>query len=125
MNAFKFKIGDFFLIGLLLLVSVSVFIYTRSGHKGGQTLIVYQGDYIKNEYLLNKDQILKIDGPLGMTQLTVRSGKAFVSESPCPYHFCQKSGTIARAGEMIVCVPNKVIIKIKGESANHLDAVTE
>lgn len=42
-------------------------------------------------------------------------GKVRVKEANCPDKVCVKTGWISKPGEMIVCIPYKVVIKISGE----------
>lgn len=42
----------------------------------------------------------------------VERGKVFVAEADCPDRLCVRQGAIGRPGQMIVCLPNKVAVKI-------------
>ena len=42
----------------------------------------------------------------------IKSGTAYISEASCPDKQCMKQGKISRAGEMLVCLPNRVVVKI-------------
>nr|WP_315103506.1 NusG domain II-containing protein [uncultured Catonella sp.] len=65
------------------------------------------------EYPLKKDATYKLSGShLGTNTLVIKSGKAYISEANCPDKQCMKQGKIERAGEMLVCLPNRVVIKI-------------
>lgn len=49
---------------------------------------------------------------MGTNTLVIQSGKAYISEANCPDKQCMKQGKISRAGEMLVCLPNRVVVKI-------------
>ncbi|MDI6638910.1 MAG: NusG domain II-containing protein, partial [Bacillota bacterium] len=41
-------------------------------------------------------------------------GRARVRASDCPDKVCVKTGWIEHPGEVIVCLPNRVVVKIQG-----------
>lgn len=48
--------------------------------------------------------------------VTVSEDGVSVTEADCPDGICQKTGVIRHRGEIIVCVPANVIIRIPGET---------
>lgn len=53
--------------------------------------------------------------------IAVRDGKAYVARSDCGEQLCVSSAAVSAEGGMIVCLPNRVVIKIAG---GEVDAVT-
>jgi|GEM_PF-2104143 len=51
-------------------------------------------------------------GPLGSTDVAISDGMVFVRSSPCNHGLC-KLGRIKDEGEIIVCAPNKVIVRVE------------
>ena len=72
---------------------------------------------------LARDGVSEAAGPLGMTRIEVRGGRVRVLSSPCPRQACRHGGWIGAAGEMLVCLPNEVVIRIPGPRAGAIDAV--
>lgn len=66
----------------------------------------------------------EIQGPLGSTFVVVSAGGARVESSPCPHKVCVGMGTISRPGEVIVCVPNGVVVRVLGQDDSALHATT-
>lgn len=64
---------------------------------------------------LDAERIVEVPGPLGDTVVAIRRGEARVLSSPCTEKICVKSGAISRPGQWIACLPNRVIIDIKGK----------
>jgi hypothetical protein len=65
-------------------------------------------------------------GPLGETEIIVENGAVRIGKSPCPHHYCQRMGSINRKGEILVCVPNRIVVSITGGSEqDSLDGVTQ
>lgn len=122
---FKFKTGDFILIIILIALSATTFIQNQRNKQPGTSVMIFSANTLIKTVKLNEDKQISIDGAIGSTELCIYQGKAFITDSPCPYHFCEKSGTISQAGQMLVCVPNKIVIKISGNLNHQLDAVTQ
>ena len=72
---------------------------------------------------LERDGVSEIKGPLGVTRIEVNSGRVRVLSSPCPRQACRHGGWIGAAGEMLVCLPNEVVIRLPGQRAGATDAV--
>lgn len=113
-------IGDKLLIGLLVCVSLSAFLLPRRG-PGEWALIEANGRQI-GRFPLKGEENIAVQGPLGRTQIRIAEGKVWVVNSPCPHKLCVKMGKKDRAGEVIVCVPNKVIVKVEGRK--DFDSIT-
>lgn len=56
----------------------------------------------------------------------IKNGSVSVSEASCKNQVCVRHGSISRAGESIVCLPNRLVITIEGgaEKGGGYDAVT-
>lgn len=72
---------------------------------------------------LAADGVTRVDGRLGATRVEVRGGRVRVLSSPCPRQACRHGGWIGAAGEMLVCLPNEVVIRIPGARPGAPDAV--
>lgn len=64
----------------------------------------------------------------GEAQLEVKGGAIRLLPMPgsiCPRKICSHTGWIKRPGETIICVPNRLAIRLTGESEGGVDAVTK
>lgn len=66
---------------------------------------------------------IKVPGPLGTSVVEVKPGAIRMKSSPCPEHYCMKTGWIDRPGQVVACIPNRVIIKISPDKES-LDAIS-
>jgi len=73
---------------------------------------------------LEADARFEVPGPLGTTVVEVAGGAVRVVDSPCRQKICQGMGAIEEPGEMSVCVPNRVVVVVRGDSRGSTDAVT-
>ena len=64
----------------------------------------------------------------GEARLEVKGGAVRLLPMPdsvCPRQICSHTGWIRRAGETLICVPNRLVIRLGGESDGKVDAVTK
>lgn len=65
---------------------------------------------------LKNRETVKISGQYEETIIADSKGVCF-SESNCPDRECVKSGWITKPGQMLVCLPNRALVKlVQGES---------
>ncbi|MCK5527475.1 MAG: NusG domain II-containing protein [Candidatus Latescibacteria bacterium] len=117
-------LSDKILIGALLLLSGLSFLALAAFRGAGQTLVVEQDGKVLARRSIADEDTLRIPGPLGVTTIRIAEGRARVLNAPCPQQLCVKTGAISKAGAMVVCVPNRVVVRIEGPSKDGVDAVT-
>lgn len=64
--------------------------------------------------------VLRLRGPVGVTKVVVSGMTVRIADSDCPARICVRTGIISRAGQMVVCVPNRVAVRLDGGG---LDAI--
>ena len=73
---------------------------------------------------LNIPRTLTVTAPNGGSNtITVEGGQICVSHASCPDQICVKQGWVSRNVVPIVCLPNQLVIQIKGGESD-LDAAT-
>lgn len=116
--------GDAAVIALLLTLSMVAF--ASLGGAGGRAERVEIEVSGKGVLSLSRSEegLHRIDGPLGSTAVEIREGRVRILSSPCPLKLCQRAGWIGSAGEMIVCLPNEVVVRLPGKGPGGVDAVS-
>lgn len=110
------KVGDVFIITFFLLF---IFFLPKNG---GEKVII-SVDKSKNfVYPLNQNREIVVDGKLGTAKVIIENGRVRILDSPCPLKICENKGWISKKGDFIICIPNRVVIRITGKQ---YDAVTE
>ncbi|MEO0079551.1 MAG: NusG domain II-containing protein [candidate division WOR-3 bacterium] len=71
---------------------------------------------------LPRDTTLTLTGPVGRTTVVIYKHQVRIAQSDCPNRLCVRSGTKERAGSVIVCAPNRVVVQLVGKGG--LDAIT-
>ena len=114
---------DLILIGILLLAASALFFLFKgkqAGEEGAAAVVTVDGTEIAR-YPLNRDGTFVLNG--GSNTLIVENGEAWISEANCPDKLCMGFGKISKKGEIIVCLPNRLIVVIEGGEAAEVDAV--
>jgi len=58
---------------------------------------------------------IPVEGILGTTIVEVKQGRVHVLSSPCENHICMNTGWISNPGQIIVCLPNEVVVRLVKE----------
>lgn len=111
--------GDKVLIVALLVISLfSLYIIKEvSGDNGKYVVIESKGEEIKT-FVMGPElegKIIRVEGALGHTTIEFGKNKVRVISSACRGKDCIKMSWIENPGEMIVCLPNQVSVRIKGK----------
>lgn len=64
---------------------------------------------------LKEGQKLDYDTKFGHNVIEIDKDGVFVYEADCPDQLCVLQGKISRAGEIIVCLPHRLIASLSGE----------
>lgn len=104
------------LVSVLALVVLGSFLLPLSQGAGVQ-VVVSSDDNILFVAPLNQDQLVELSGPLGITRLQISAGAAQVLSSPCTQKICIGMGQVRHSGDLLACVPNRLVIRIEGETA--------
>jgi hypothetical protein len=112
---------DFAAFGLALAVVALVAVRVYAGSNGAPAVHL-RGQRQEWIFPLDSDRTVAVPGPLGDTVVQIRRGQARVLSSPCPEKICVRSGAIARPGQWIACLPNRVFIDIQAGPRDTVDA---
>ena len=118
--------NDIIVIMTTLVIALVFFVFTLvfSPKTDGERAVISLDGEVIGEYSLSEDISLPIRDKNGKSLLTfnVKDGEAFVTDSLCNDHSCERMGPISRSGESIICLVSRLTVTIKG-SAKEIDAV--
>lgn len=111
---------DVIIIAVVIVISVAcagVFAIKNSGKYDKKVAeISVDGEPYKTvSFDKNNDETIDIKSKLGTNVIKVQDNKIGVVDADCPDKVCIHDGFIEKPGQMLVCLPNKVVIEIKGE----------
>ena len=116
---FGFRPGDAVLILAVLAAAVLLLFLYLPGDSAGAVQIVSDGG-VRTASLNGTESYTVSSGGYSLT-VSVENGSVRVTESSCPGGDCMRTGTISRAGQSIVCMPGRVVVKIIGEESADAD----
>ena len=84
------------------------------------------------EYSLYSDETITVPAPKQTSTedpdhynvVKISGGEVSVTEASCKNQVCVKHGSISHTGETIVCLPNRLVVRIVDPEGGGYDAVT-
>ncbi|MCR4891682.1 MAG: NusG domain II-containing protein [Lachnospiraceae bacterium] len=119
---------DWFIPGAAILVAlIWYFVLIFASAPGREVVVTVDGE-VYGTYSLDEDREILIPGARGMNnRLRIQGGRADIIDADCPDKLCVHQKAISRTGETLVCLPNRVVVEVKGEaeSESGVDAVAQ
>ncbi len=116
--------GDGVFLGVLFCLSLAAFFLLSPVTSRKGDVWIYKNGKVFGYYPLSVDRTIRVRGPLGTTVVTIHHGEAAITSAPCPHKLCEKMGPIPRHGSVMVCIPNRIIVEVKGKKSRRPDAIT-
>jgi len=120
------KKGDIAIIMIVFILATALgYIVSISKEKLTTSVIIVKDGEIINRYKIDKNYEktfeINLDGE--KNKIEIKDGKVRMLEANCNDELCVKSRPISKSGEMIVCLPHKLYIKIEGETLPNKDEI--
>ncbi len=117
------KKADIVLFVVLLLGGIALSLLSAAGNSaGGQVEITANGEPY-GTYSLSKNQTIEIKQNGHINKITIKDNTVQMSYSDCKNQVCVKDGRISRTNQSIVCLPNRIVIRITGGEEEY-DAIS-
>lgn len=118
----KLKPLDIAVIIVLLIIalgsSTAAFINSHKNFNQKYVEIEVKGKLYKRLPLDNsRNEKIPIKSELGENIIEIANGKVRILEADCRDQICIEDGSISKPGDILVCLPHKVVVQIKGENA--------
>lgn len=113
-TALKFKKGDLLAVALVLAMILTAGLWLPTLRSGGSFAQIWQDGKLVRQVPLSVNQTFQIHGDYTNT-VTVSDGRIAVTHSDCPTNDCVHMGWL-RDGGAIVCLPNRVEIRLTGDT---------
>lgn len=105
----RLLLGDAAVVAFLAAAVAALFVVRADARPGGVEVAV--AGRPARPLDLARDRVEEVPGPLGVTRIEVRGGRARVLSSPCRLGLCRHGGWVGASGGPIVCIPNEVVIR--------------
>jgi hypothetical protein len=107
--------GDWLVILILLTLSLAGIAWVATAPKGTH-VVVTRGEQILFKAPLDQPYSVDLDGPLGQTHLIIDNQGARITSSPCSRKICISMGSARHSGDLLACVPNRIMVHIDSPS---------
>ena len=109
--------GDLLAVALVVLIGLftAVCFIPTDQPAESQIVQIFQDGQLLKELPLQSNEVVSVDGTYHNT-VTIQNGKVAITESDCPGKDCVHSGWAGEASKVIVCLPNRVEIRIVGSA---------
>lgn len=110
--------------GIALLSLVAMLILSMS-QKQGDRVELYQNGVLLETLPLSKDAertIVAANG--GYNVVHIHDGQVSITEASCPDQVCVRHGPTKQTADPIVCLPNRLEVKVIYKKGSVLDGVT-
>lgn len=124
-----FKKYDFIVIGIVIVLGISsLFLLNANQNVEGDMLVnVYSDNKLISSKVLREgiDETMIVDYNDHINVIEYKDNKVSIIEADCKDQICIKDGEISKNGEIIVCLPNKLMIEIVGSKEVLIDGISQ
>ena len=117
-------LGDKILVGLVLVVAAASFGTTHLLRDVGSQVLIESNGKLFGKYDLFGKETIVVHGAIGATVVRIQDGRVRVVQSDCREKICVNTGQVQKSGDTIVCVPNRVVVRIVGGNSKKIDLIT-
>ena len=104
--------GDWLAIGIVVLIAAAVMLYFLPGKSAPAAYAeIYLDGELCKTVPLDKDTTFLVEDQYS-NWITVENGSIAFTDSDCPGQDCVHSGSIHSTGRSLVCLPNRVEIRV-------------
>ncbi len=120
----KRKINKYDIVLIVFIIVVSSFFIIYNGrnvtYSNTNRAVIYSEGKIIGEYVLDVKYIneFTVKTSNGYNKIKIENGEIWIEDASCPDKYCIHQGKISGSGENLVCLPNKLIIKVESEKKN-------
>lgn len=106
-------------IGLVMSIGLSIVQPSK-----GNIAAVYVNSKLYGTYSLNSDREITISRNYHKNKVTIKEGKISMTFSDCKNQDCIKMGGTDSPARRIICLPNRILIEVKGSDGKNIDAIS-
>lgn len=120
------KKGDIIIIVIVAVVATFLAYSSSFGQKSGFNEIqIVQDGKIVERYAANNsfNKIVNITEGKFSNTIEIKDGQIKIINANCPDQLCVHSRAISKDGEMIVCLPHKLYVKIVSSDQGNIDII--
>ncbi len=108
--------GDRLVVAVLLLAALGG-LAGLATRPAGARVVVRDGENVLLKAPLDQPGEYALEGPLGETRLVIDARGARIVASPCALKVCMGMGPARHSGDLLACLPNRILVVIEGPPA--------
>ena len=116
----KLKNKNIWFVLIILFFSSILFGINLIFAKKGDTVYIYYNSELYKTASLNEDQEININNT---NTLVIENGCVYMKSATCPDKLCINQGKISDSSKNIICLPNKIVVKV--DKASQIDAISQ
>ncbi len=113
---YRLRRADIILTAILLVLSGALF-FVRPSYGEASYVEVTSAGNGRETYPLAVDRIIEVEGT--GNRIEIKDGSVRMTDTDCPDELCIRTGSISKSGQTIVCLPNRVTVRIVGEESGY------
>lgn len=102
------------LLCIFIVVFAVILLCLQFGNDTGNIVEIYLSGELFGKYELFSDAVIEVESESGSNTVCISDGSVYVAESSCEDKNEVLQGKINRSGQSLVCLPNKLIVTVKG-----------
>lgn len=115
--------ADIILFVILVVLSIALSVAVAFGNTDGSQVVVSVAGEPYGTYRLDQDQEVTVKQKNHVNKFIIKDGKVQMTESDCRNKICIHDGAINKTRQTLVCLPNRVVIEIRGGGEEY-DAIS-
>lgn len=128
--------ADIILFIILIALGIASTILVSHGRSTGDKVVITQGGELYGTYSLMEDRSIEIQSNTAHNKdadsvsdsvcntVIIENGKVHMESASCHNQLCVRHAAISSAGESIICLPNRTVVKIEGNGGGY-DAISK
>ena len=105
---------------IVLFLCIVVFGLAISWHaaffdRQGNEVVVTAGGQVFGVYPLAEDREIEVTQSGHSNHITIKDGTVAMTSSSCKNQVCVQTGVISQTKDVIVCLPNRILVEIIGD----------
>lgn len=124
MRKWGLRRGDWLIFAVVLALAAAAAVPFWTAQTGALTCEIRQEDRVVRRVRLAEgyQDTITIVGERVTNVIEIDGRQVRFASSDCPDQVCVRTGTLTRAGQMAVCLPNRVVVRLTG-AGQELDAI--
>ncbi|MGN0553856.1 MAG: NusG domain II-containing protein [Oscillospiraceae bacterium] len=115
-----FKPSDIVIAVIAAIIFSAVLIFRSIAPNGSSAAVFYNGEQIAS-LPLDTDEIYPFD-EYGVT-VEVKNRSVRILHSDCPDKVCERTGFISSSAQTVVCLPNRISVRIIDNTDSNIDII--